>query len=291
MSVVRQKDCKYEIIIADDGSKDSYLDELKKWTSQFKDILFKYSFLNINQGTVGNLLQAVSISSGLFVKIISPGDYLFDENTLSKFLQYQKKTNADLIAGNFIYYQDGPKLVRDRLPHCLQSYSSKKMMRNILAFNDHFNGAALILRRDIIHKCLRIVNGTVRFAEDISIVDICLLENYKVMYYSLPMVWYEFGTGISTVKKVSSPMRLDSEALWNLLSQRYSGQSFDKIYHDRKIALDDNISVLSKVRVLKGYFNYTVFSYFTYIYKCLVFAGRLIKKKRLLNQLNDISSV
>ena len=196
MSVVRQKDCKYEIIIADDGSKDSYLDELKKWTSQFKDILFKYSFLNINQGTVGNLLQAVSISSGLFVKVISPGDYLFDENTLSKFLQYQKKTNADLIAGNFIYYQDGPKLVRDRLPHCLQS----------------FNGAALILRRDIIHKCLRIVNGTVRFAEDISIVDICLLENYKVMYYSLPMVWYEFGTGISTVKKVSSPMRLDSQS-------------------------------------------------------------------------------
>lgn len=291
MSIVRQDNCRYEIIIADDGSKINYLDELKKWTSKFKDISIKYSLLNSNHGTVTNLLHAVNMSSGSLVKVISPGDYLYNENTLSKFLQYQIKTRADLIAGNFIYYKDDMKIIRDRLPHSLNTFSPKYMERNVLAFNDHFHGAALLVKREVIKYCLDVVHGTVKFAEDISIVNICILENYKVVHCSIPMIWYEFGTGISTVTAVSEYMKKDSDALWELLNKKYSSPTFDKIYHDRKVAMDSDTSELIKILTLKGFLFYTLNSYITFIYKCSVYIGRLINMKKLSNQLHTICSI
>ena len=290
LSIIKQKKCSFEIVIADDYSKNNYIEKLKLWTLQFNNISFKYSLLEKNQGTVTNIFNAINVSSGSFVKVISPGDYLFDEYTLYRFLVFQRKTEADLIVGNFVYYKDN-KILRNRLPYSLQTYSSKHMKRNILVFNDHLHGAALLIKREIIKHCLSIVNGTVKYAEDISIVNICILENYRIKYYSLPMIWYEYGTGISTAKKSSSPMETDSKALWDLLIKKYSSPVFDDIYHDRKVALNDGVSKLHKILTIKGYLFYTLDSYMTFIYKCCVYFGRLINMKRLSHQLYSISSI
>ena len=82
LSILKQKNISMQIVIADDGSRKTYDDEINKLMSQynFKD----YLILNAthNRGTVLNIANAMKFVKGRYTKTIAPGDYLFDENVL-----------------------------------------------------------------------------------------------------------------------------------------------------------------------------------------------------------------
>lgn len=89
ISIIKQKDVEYELIISDDGSALDYRRELKDWISELNlSVNVIYNFLLDNVGTVKNILSAVKLANGEYIKTISPGDYFFDEYSLSVYYSH-----------------------------------------------------------------------------------------------------------------------------------------------------------------------------------------------------------
>ena len=67
-SILNQKKITFEIIICDDGSKIDYLDIIKEWILSLNlNIVFKYSFLKENKGTIINYLEGIKKADGKYV--------------------------------------------------------------------------------------------------------------------------------------------------------------------------------------------------------------------------------
>ena len=108
-SIIVQKNICFEIIIADDGSSENYFSEIRSWLENKHFQNYKLIDNKRNQGTVQNLLSALDVSNGKFVKCISPGDCLYNENTLLLCKRYMEKKHQLVCFGKSIYYsiEDG----------------------------------------------------------------------------------------------------------------------------------------------------------------------------------------
>ena len=69
-SIVRQKDCLYEILVTDDGSEDNNFDMVRNFFSEKKFDNYTLIANKENKGTVLNILGAVEIAKGEYVKVM-----------------------------------------------------------------------------------------------------------------------------------------------------------------------------------------------------------------------------
>ena len=99
VSSYKQKDVSFEIIIADDGSKENYKLEIERWAKENK-IEMIYKFLPENKGTVKNIISATKISRGRIIIPIAPGDYFAEDTAL---FQYLKKYNNEIFWRKLCY--------------------------------------------------------------------------------------------------------------------------------------------------------------------------------------------
>ena len=106
VSALLQKDINFEIIVSDDGSENNYFDELEKLFLSYKFNDYKMVGSDKNEGTVKNLNRALLMAEGDYIRDISPGDYLFSENSLANWLRYVKQIKIDVCIGLPISYKD-----------------------------------------------------------------------------------------------------------------------------------------------------------------------------------------
>ena len=93
--MLNQKEVSFEIIICDDGSIENLFLEIE---ILFRRYLFRNYFLighDSNQGAVNNIIDGAKIAKGRYIKMISPGDFLYDDATLRIFSDYINKHPAD----------------------------------------------------------------------------------------------------------------------------------------------------------------------------------------------------
>ena len=110
--ICRQENVSFEVIITDDASskKDfSHLGEFFK-NNGFEN--FKILEHNENVGTVKNCLSALNEAKGKYVFITSPGDILFDKNTLSDFYNFYSYLEKTYYNPNAVCMFDGIKFTR-----------------------------------------------------------------------------------------------------------------------------------------------------------------------------------
>ena len=212
VSVLRQKNIKLEILVADDGSCDNHFDKIVALFNRycFSDyILFP---AEKNRGTCINLYRALINTRGKYGKGLSPGDYLYDESTLVDFYNFAEKNKADICFGNAIYYSDdeqGYQTYRLRTnPRNMRIYDKaystldekkKKLRFHYLLMNDFICGVSFFYKTEVgIQYCERIV-GKVKYAED-NMFRLMVLEGIDFLHYDRNITWYEYGTGISTPK-------------------------------------------------------------------------------------------
>lgn len=103
-SILLQKNVNLQIIIADDGSKNSLTGEIKDC---FQEYEFKdYSIVNnpVNKGTTINFYSGLKMAEGEYLKGISPGDYLFEDTSLSKWFTFMKNGNYEVSFGIPVFY-------------------------------------------------------------------------------------------------------------------------------------------------------------------------------------------
>ena len=205
-SVLNQKNCSFEILIADDGSKNNNFKELENYLKSVNFSDYKLIGDGINRGTYSNLFNALKLAKGKYIKPISPGDYLYNDETLSSLYLYSIKNNAKVSFGDAVYYYQDENLKyypNRHHPYFLRPYikqNSKKIRNNYLISRDAILGAALFYEYDSLLEILNILNGKVKYCED-STINIMAAKNMTISYLNKSVIFYESDSGISANKK------------------------------------------------------------------------------------------
>lgn len=270
-SSLLQSNVSIQIVIADDGSKNNNFKEIANF---FEDKGFSDYILigdGKNRGTVSNLLKALRVCQGEFTKFLSPGDFLYEEKTLEKWLLFLRKYSIKLSFGLPVYYKPDDKhsVVKGSCnPFSPQSFSltsnNKKFIFDYIVLEDDIIGATVIGATEKLIDYISIIDGKVKFAED-NCYRIMAINGIRPVFFQSYVIWYEFGTGISTSAKSTSK---------DIISKDY---------------LETDKIILSFISKKKGlfYFKLKLFMHIIIHYKGImgktlkniVFPSRIIRKK------------
>jgi glycosyltransferase involved in cell wall biosynthesis len=228
-SVLRQNFKDYEIVFADDGSKDSLYPKVKRYLEHRGFNNFVMLENGINQGTVKNILIGSSFCRGRYVKIFGPGDMFYSKDTLNKLSDYTEATGHKLIAGypiGFTESENGRKK-KVAFPHpfdivAYQKSDEKRILKNLLLYSDTVCGANICYERELLVHYLNRIEGRVKYAEDLTQI-MAALDGTRMHFMDDYMIFYEVDSGSSTKK--DSPfkqlLKKDVEEFYKLLSEEY----------------------------------------------------------------------
>ena len=204
-SIINQENVSFELIIADDGSIESNKDLIEAYAKKRQVANFHFVANPINQGTVKNCLSGLAVASGKYVYLISPGDYLFDKDTLSEFYTYAHNHNADICFGNTQCYKEQGgsfELVNDRLPRFPRIYNwkfSNYLIGRIgLVYGQRIFGPAYLRKTEVIVEYLEKIKGQIIYMEDTPTTLLYLLDGNHLTYFDRYVVWYEHEAGITS---------------------------------------------------------------------------------------------
>lgn len=232
-SVLLQKDINIEIIVTDDGSTENYFPEIEDLFAEFEFNNYVLFASEKNRGTCFNHYRALINARGKYTKEISPGDYLYNECTLSKFYAYAESHSVDICFGNAIYYSNddnGFKSYSVRTqPRNIKIYDKayanpkvrkKAIILNYSVLNDFICGASYFYKTKMLVRYATRILGRVKYAEDNSL-RLMVLDEVDIYHYDVDIVWYEYGSGISTQKsqKWSNLLNKDLQAANKIMLQ------------------------------------------------------------------------
>ena len=251
-SLIQQLGITFEIVIADDGSEDSKYKLVEQYFQKKAFPNYKLVENTTNQGTVANLISGLNVASGQYVKTISPGDSLCDNEILSKWVSYMKKSACKWSFSDAFYYRrDNEEIVpvnEKAHPQNIMPYlkDNKKECRwNYVVLDDIAMGAAMLCEKELeIAYCKKIL-GKVKYAED-NIWRMMMFDGVVGGYYPNRTVYYEYGTGVSTANNSIWNQRLMND--WN---------AANNIMFDQTRELDDfQIEMIRAVQQKqKGYLS------------------------------------
>lgn len=201
-SIAMQKDCDFEVIISDDGSKEDLFMESKKLLNALGMVSYAFVKSKENGGTVNNVIQGLERARGKYVRVIAPGDCLYAEDTLCHICNFMRKNNAKETFGKIAgYSEERNYAVNVQIPLDTSIYNDKKdvdvILKHLLEYSDNISGASYSWEREYYLECLKKIQNKVRFLEDCANV-FTILDGYEIHYMDEYVTLYEMGTGIST---------------------------------------------------------------------------------------------
>ena len=227
-SILGQKDCEFEIVIADDGSKENLREQLIDYFDQWKFKDYSLVLNESNAGTVKNIISGIEASEGKYVRAIAPGDLLYSEYTLSHIVAFMEQYQAKEVFGKMAFYtlNDGNvEIVKKQVPFDTTPYQSndvKRIKEHLLMLGDNISGASYTWEREYYLECLKRVEGSVIYLEDC--VSLCTIyDGYPIHFMDEYVTWYEHGTGISTSKsnRWAGILAKDWIAFYEKMLERY----------------------------------------------------------------------
>lgn len=227
-SIILQQETDYEIILADDASRNACLSQAVQYLEQQGVTDFKVCEHRENVGTVQNISDALELAEGKYVKCIGAGDMLFAEHTLRDIFRFMEQQSGTMCFGMLqgYYRQEGKLIGRDVYdPVDIQAFLSQRQRRiknNIIHNHGLIVGAGMFYNTEKFKAYLKEIVGVVRYCEDFLQI-LLLVKGEQILFYSHGAVYYEVGTGISTDGSTGSSERIQRDHIrfWEMLSERY----------------------------------------------------------------------
>lgn len=149
-SIISQKvNFDYEIIIADDFSKDGTRDILKEYKNRYPELI-TLILAEKNGGTLTNNNRAFEMAKGEYFTLIDGDDYWIDENRLQEQVDFlDTHQEFTMCSGNSIFLRDGKRY---------EKVIAKKYLNREYTFNDLCNfempyiHTSAMLTRNVIYK-------------------------------------------------------------------------------------------------------------------------------------------
>lgn len=240
LSIIFQKNIKIELLICDDGSQNSLIDNaiclMKK--HDFHD--FKYIASSQNEGTVKNIYKGYLASNGEYVYSISPGDFFYSELALKNIYDFAKTNGYETCFGEAVYYSKIDSCIKlasvinssPKNPNIFSDqYNLNKKKSNFFFNYGHILGATIFRKRDLgIYYLEKIVN-VCKYVEDNTIIAMQIYDGSRIGYLKEYLVFYEHGTGVSTnsSSKWLSILANDFINAYKMMLKEYKDDYFLKI--------------------------------------------------------------
>lgn len=253
-SVLMQKNVEFEIVVTDDGSTENNFEKIKEYFIQNNFSNYTLVSNSENQGTVRNVLSGLERVKGKYVKPISPGDFLYDENVLKRTYDFiLHNYGVAVYFGTAVFYSNENgflRLYRNKSnPVDLRPYLAndiKKIKYNYLCNRDYILGASFLYDKEKWAYYLKELMNFIKYVEDNTTVTYMLENNERLQFIPFVntgggYVWYEYGTGISTCqsKKWKKILAEEYRAVFKFLYEKglYTGERLDEFdrYHKNLI--------------------------------------------------------
>lgn len=201
-SILMQKECSYEIIVSDDGSKENFFSEAKAFFAKHRFEEYKLITSEKNHGTVMNIWQGLQECQGDYIRLISPGDFLHGFYALRDWVNFMDdRPEVTMTFCDPVYYHfEGGEIVpisEFAHPQHTSAYTGGDCLRPYLLCNDICLGAATMCRTKALKRYLSLLLHKVIYAED-NVYRIMTYAGERFQFYPANSVLYEYGTGIST---------------------------------------------------------------------------------------------
>ncbi len=233
-SALRQKGIRKQIIIADDGSKETYISEIEIFFEKMEFTDYKIVYQEENVGTVKNCLTGLQLAQGEYVKLISPGDCFTSDDILKSWIEDIRSANAKISFCDSVYYRKGKnyecvqEVAHPQYPLVYRE-SIARQKKYYLLYNDVFLGASLVSDREMTLKYIEMATNRIIYGED-NIYRLMILDQVPVKYFNAKAIFYEWGDGISTKADSDFSKRLekDWQASTDMIAERCRNMHTDK---------------------------------------------------------------
>lgn len=204
LRILEQKNVRFEIIVADDGSVTDNFNEIEEL---FHEKLFtEYTFVKHehNIGIVKNFMSAIERSKGDYIAYSSPGDYFYSCDVLAKIYNFAVSKRVDVCYGNFVAYSydEDVKIHPDMiLPHHDSYFEDANIEKQKTAFflaGDILPGCAMFRSRAYALKYIGITAKNCVYVEDNTSLMFSFADDVPIYHFDEYLLWYEVGYGIST---------------------------------------------------------------------------------------------
>lgn len=248
-SILMQKDCRFQIVVTDDGSEDNLFNRIQSYFDDNGFTDFKLIANTHNGGTVQNVLHGVYASNGKLIKPISPGDFLHGEDCLRKWVDFMDNHNDYVMSycDSIYYHWEGGKIVP--IKEKANPQSTEPDVLQYIVYDDVCLGASVMVRRQEWLTCLEMIRGKIMYCEDSS-YPIMLFQGMKIINMPRVLLLYEFGSGISTGKSIfwHEQIKKDIDATNNILLLLDTGNEKRRIIVRKYLSIPVNGGFVSKCK-------------------------------------------
>lgn len=260
-SIVEQTFQNVQIVVADDGSKYNYFEEIKEFFDQKQFTQYKLVGNKTNRGTVQNLISGLSHVQGQYVKFLSAGDALYNQHTIEQLYKFMKETQTNGCFGLLQGYSKEPggkiKKIKFNHPFDLDAYRKKdrkRIQRNLILYSDNVCGAAICYKTEYAKEYMNKICQDVVYEEDIFQV-LAAVEDKELDFFEQYMIWYEVGTGVSTTvnSAFQEALRQDVDRFYRCLYKKYPEHKYiKKRYKLMKYYNIKNLYIRTALRVFEN---------------------------------------
>lgn len=227
-SVIQQKDCDVELVIADDGSEENLQPIIECILHDCGFSRCVYVRNQINKGIVDNLRSGIRAVSGEVVKPLSPGDLLYGPNTLKAIESFCRASDTPIGFGKLMGYRAGNfgfESFPYRAPTHPERYKDpsigiEELLESQVVFTDWVPGCSLFYSRDFILMYLdRLHDMGIKYSEDLT-CPLITLDGARIRFLDECVLWYEIGSGVTTSGDNSATRRLyaDHRRFYSMLA-------------------------------------------------------------------------
>lgn len=232
LSIIHQREVQVQIVIGDDGSLIDYFSEITRLCeeNQFHDYTFSKN--TVNRGTVYNYWNALKYAKYEYVAGISPGDYYYNDTTLSTVLQAMQEHSYEYLFGKVFAYRQGTnglEIVKDSYPvhtkpylRFMESGDCSELKKIIVLYRQNNPAPAFFWRKELLGKYLGHIIGKVIYTEDLIRI-LAFMDEVKMGFLNQYLAWYEVGNGISTSKSFewNRKIQKDEDAFFKMIRLKY----------------------------------------------------------------------
>lgn len=215
-SIIKQKKINVKLVISDDGSDHFYKEKIIQHLKNagFNDYIILDN--NENRGTVLNIVNALEYVHTKYIKIISQGDLLYNDNTLNSVVHFMDINHFDVAYGKMVgYLPNDLTLVERYSPKDSLYYVNNNIRKAAEEFILYLNGpcgALHFYKTKILKKYICEIAGKVKYCED-NIIGLMMLDGIRIAYYPEFIIYYEIGNGVSSSMKKGQSRRMREDQI------------------------------------------------------------------------------